>query len=364
MHISSTKMWSKVPNFVILCLGQFVENVDLGRYSLNHHWSGVFNKHLPQYPHIRRILDCTKELSLPKVHESTEYRVSRVEIRNPALESECLLLCRFTSIRHISIRFSAGNLDAISGLRVLVRVVNSLETLETIALNLFDSFSSGDCVDFVQNLPLKVTSLNLGHMHHLQLFEKHFLQLVHFDAPYWGGAIDRFCFKMTNLQSLAMFGTCVSFECFRSMPHLQKLKYIEPSFTVQSWNQFVDSVSPGLCTLELQSVNYNFVFETVLLSEECLPLLGITEFSVDSGILKLARLEQVKRIFPRLSRISIDVEYRKRDEEFSDSILQQMHAAELNSVTISYLKVGQGLRSFSKTYHKGDNTQRHLCPIN
>ena len=352
-----TQMWRCVPNFVILCAGQFAQNPDVPGYSLNQHWYKIFNTCLPRCPHIVRVLPCNNKYR-NRPQKSTEYLVGSLKIQYIYLE-DCFSLSRFNSLRHVEIRLTESSVQS-DVLPQLNHAMNSLTTLETIGLNLlYGSFSKSKCNnrEFINNLPQKVTRLNLTLIEHLPQFEKRFEQLLHFDAPYSLGAED-FCCKMVNLRSLIFFGIPSSFQCFQNMAHLQSLQWIVDLFAVEKWNQFVAAMKGTLLrSLNICNLDCSSSFDNVRKSPASMPLITVTALIFSTSYWTEINIDTIKCLFPQLKHLSINM---SRDSEYNITLMrllaEQAFAADLSSVTIMYRN------NNSVTFYKGD--KENIVSIN
>ena len=349
------QMWSRPPNCVILSLARFAQRADVRGFVLNRHWYKIFKTCLSRCPNIIRFINfCEVDVQLLK---STEWLVAYVETRDLSLNHQCQLLRRFTSIRHVTIEFN-GTHHTVNLLKTLNDVLHSLSTLESIKVKFFHRFITGLYDDFIQNLPRKVTTLQVSNASYIPLFETHFPQLVYFAAPYWCGGIEPFCCKMVNLHTLLFFGMPKSFECFRLMSRLQTLKWYLRSLSLEDWNQFAVAVALSNSTLRVLEIR-TLMFSSILFLSEAVRLLTVREFSFVSDHWALVHLDHFKRLMPQLKHVTVDVGFVQDQNEFEelfiDRLPQQANALGLDFVTVDYnIYAGYGRRRI--TYHRGDSS--------
>jgi len=190
------------------------------------------------------------------------------------------------------------------------------------------------------------------------LFQKHFLQLLHFVAPD-NADVEEFCCKMIHLRSLVLFSIPKSFQCIQNMRCLQQLDWNVPIFTVKTWNQFVDALSGILLrTLNFSSISkYIESFRAIQNCPESKALSTVTKCQFSLHKWNEVRLNETKRLFPQLSHLCIYFGRVRKDRKdiekhFLPTLVEQTTVAALNSITILYFK--------QATYYKGDR-KVHIC---
>jgi len=352
---SQTHTTRSSPNFVILSLGQFVQNADIPCYALNQHWWKLFKMYLPRFPHTIRSVYCrSSDAPRDTEHKSTEYLVSRAELVNPYLYGHCHLLSRFKALRHVTIKFNLALLSDMTFTSVILNeILHSLTSLETIGFNWFESYTKGIIDDFILNMPRKLTSLDMNRMEFMPLFEIHFPQLIHFDAPYDIGA-ENFCCKMVNLRSLAWFGVPSSFDCFGFMSCLQRIRWVLPSLSLGQWNAFAMAAPRTLTTLQICSLTCNWSFEVVLSSPEAAKLPTVREFIYESQACPQTHFDQVKRLMPQVKHCSVHFGFFVAGATSSARLfVEQAIAADLDSATVKF--TNYDCQATCITYHRGDS---------
>jgi len=329
-------MWCRVPNFVILSLAQFTENADIRGYALNRHWYSIFARCIPLFPHllVRRFA-----LSFgAKTERSTEFQVARVEVNISEIAGQDhSQLLKFHSLRHLQITYVCAFSGAGESFVRLSEVIRKLPDLQTISLLTATNAWKINNRQLLDNLPLKLTSLNLGWVDDLADMEKHFAQLLHYNPP-WNRESDIYLYKMPNLHTLVVAGNPESFDFLTNMLQLHSLTWFVKDLPVEQWNHFVRASISALRNLRIDSIDGDF--KHILASKHALPLLSVENLFLHVQSVELP-LESIK-IFPRLKHLSlcaeaVDINLHSNWLEFY--IPQYAMLARLDSVSVYFLDV-------------------------
>ena len=341
--------WRLVPNFVILCVGQFVENSDISGFALNSHWYVIFKRYISCFPHL-----FTTFLHAGKCYElaSTEYQVINGQLTIIGGWEDYSRLILFQSLRHVTIVHQTKNLiisEVVA--RNLIHALKQLPELKTITLKAIHGAFLGN-PEFILNLPGKITGVDVTHAGDFGALEPRFDQLLHCNPP-WRAGMELFLDKTPNLRRLIFDGMPESFHFLTNMHQLTSFTWrITGHVKVKEWNAFVAAVTPSLRSLSVDSM----YFHRILSSQHALPISSVTEVWFDSSNdSENSIITNVKRVIPRLRHLHLFlhcIQSFERIEETVENMPTRCVQAQLDTYSTYFVNLSND--TVCMTYHKGD----------
>ena len=335
--------WCCVPNYLVLCLGEFVENSDLHKYALNDCWYRILKSCLPRFPHVLATANMPNSGS---VNRSTAYQVAQVQIYPGYWHCDFSEICRFEEMRHLTIihRQRASVLHE-SIWKNLGNFLRQMPRLQTIALNVVNIGTADD----ILHLPAKITSINLDGREGLDHIGAQFSQLLCCKLA-WNANIHRFCSQMPNLRSLVLNAMPDSLECFTIMHHLESLTWSIAELSLGSWNQFARHVSPTLRKLHIDAVFINNLFS----SPFALSLPFVTTFYLDAAVIPDDMFPSTKVMMPQLRNFELYLHGQVSIDWLRWYMLRYAADHDLQTLRVYFVCAKTGETRL--TYYKGDST--------